>query len=379
MKKAVKTGDISRFPCKRCGAMLKFLPGTSSLACEFCGQENYIETHFEAIKEYNLNEALRELKKVHPVKKTPQIQCENCGAKFSFGRNIHAGECPFCGTPIVTRTAASNPIKPKSLLPFKINETEAINLFHSWLKSLWFAPHKVKKYARRNTKLTGVYLPYWTFDSDTITNYTGSRGDIYYVNQRVSYVENGRRVSRVRKVPKIRWTPVRGSVRRFFDDVLVEASRSLPRQLLDHLQPWDLENLVSYDKKYLSGLSSEYYQVDIDEGFDHAKHKMENVIYQDITFDIGGDQQRIHRQHTVHNDNTYKHCLLPVWSAAFNYRNKTYRFVINGRTGEIQGERPYSIWKITVAVILALLLTFSAVSILDKSGALQQIQYEYQY
>jgi predicted RNA-binding Zn-ribbon protein involved in translation (DUF1610 family) len=359
--------------------MLKFVPGSNSLTCEFCGQINHIETHFEAIKEYNLTQALREIEKAHSVQRKLQIQCENCGASFSFGENIHAGECPFCGTSIVTHTATSNPIKPKSLLPFNINETESKNLFHSWLMSLWFAPRKVTKYARQDAKITGVYLPYWTFDSDTTTSYTGSRGDTYYVNQRVSYIENGRRVSRIRQVPKIRWSPVRGSVSRFFDDVLVEASHSLPRQLLDHLQPWDLENLVPYDERYLSGMSSEYYQVNLDQGFDHAKQKMENVIYQDIAFDIGGDQQRIHRQHTVHNDNTYKHCLLPVWSAAFNYRNKTYRFVINGRTGEVQGERPYSVWKITFAVMLALLLASGIVFILNQSGVLQQTQYEYPY
>ena len=47
---------------------------------------------------------------------------------------------------------------------------------------------------------------------------------------------------------------------------------------------------------------------------------------------------------------------LPVWMAAYKYRGKTYRFVVNGQTGRVQGERPYSAWKIAAAVILGLIL-----------------------
>jgi hypothetical protein len=53
---------------------------------------------------------------------------------------------------------------------------------------------------------------------------------------------------------------------------------------------------------------------------------------------------------------TFKHVLLPVWLAAYKYRGKTYRFVVNGQTGRVQGERPYSAFKITVAVIIGLII-----------------------
>jgi hypothetical protein len=53
---------------------------------------------------------------------------------------------------------------------------------------------------------------------------------------------------------------------------------------------------------------------------------------------------------------TFKHVLLPVWLAAYKYRGKSYRFVVNGRTGAVQGERPWSAWKIAFAVILGLIV-----------------------
>jgi predicted RNA-binding Zn-ribbon protein involved in translation (DUF1610 family) len=374
IKKEASATKIDRFPCSKCGGLLTFKPGTQHLTCNYCGQENQIEQRFDGIQEYDFHQALIELAQAKPVSEVAQIQCDACGAGFKFAGSVHAGECPFCGTTIITSTAQTKPITPKSLLPFKINEQQAKQQFQGWLKGLWFAPNQVKKYADDDAKLLGVYIPYWTFDSSTETTYLGARGDVYYVNQQVQTVRAGQIVSEARQVPQTRWTPVRGRVTRFFDDVLIGASKSLPRQILDQLEPWDLANLEPYNERYLTGFTSEYYQVNLDQGFDEAKRKMDNVIYQDIAFDIGGDQQRVDQFNTRHNNTTYKHCLLPVWSAAFRYRQKAYRFVINGRTGQVQGERPYSYWKIAFAIIFGLIAVGGLIIYMDQSGMQEQMQ-----
>jgi len=135
---------------------------------------------------------------------------------------------------------------------------------------------------------------------------------------------------------------------------------------------------VPYEKKYISGFQSEVYQVEVDEGFDYAKQVMDGIIRRDICYDIGGDHQRIHQVSTQHHKITYKHCLLPIWSAAFLYRDKSYRFVVNGRTGQVQGERPYSYWKIALAVMAGIILIGVGITYLEKSGALEQVgQFEY--
>ena len=182
-----------------------------------------------------------------------------------------------------------------------------------------------------------MYVPYWTYDSATRSRYTGQRGTIYHVPQTYTTTVNGRRVTRTRMVQKVRWTPAAGNVSRFFDDVLVGASRSLPRKITDRLAPWDLENLVAYDDRYLSGFRSEAYQVGLDEGFKTAVEIMDSVIRQDVARDIGGDLQRITSLDTRHSDTTFKHLLLPVWSAAFRFRSKVYRFVVNAQHRQSPG------------------------------------------
>lgn len=363
---------ITRFPCQQCGALLTFKIGSDFLECPYCGHENEIIRSNQVISEKSLHKALAALDNAKPIENNEHtVQCANCGATFNLGAGVHADACPFCGTPVVLGTGHLRSILPQALLPFSITATQAKQAYRQWLKSLWFAPGELKKYARDDARLNGVYIPYWTYDSDTNTSFSGLRGDTYYVQQTVAVIENGRRVHRTVSVPKIRWTPVSGQTTRHFDDVLIGATRTLPRQLTDWLGPWGLSSLIPYQEEYLSGFQSEVYQVDLDEGFDTARQVMDSTIRADVRYRIGGDHQQIQRLNTQHSNTTFKHILLPLWTAAFQFRNKTYRFVINGRTGKTKGERPYSIIKITLAIVTAVLVTLGFMLIADKSGGFE--------
>lgn len=72
--------------------------------------------------------------------------------------------------------------------------------------------------------------------------------------------------------------------------------------------------------------------------------------------DIGGDEQRIDELSTDYSEITFKHLLLPVYAGAYRYNRKLYQILVNGRTGEIQGERPYSVWKIALFVAFILFI-----------------------
>ena len=144
-----------------------------------------------------------------------------------------------------------------------------------------------------------------------------------------------------------------GRVEKLFDDLLVVASKSLPEKYINKLEPWDLENLTPFEKSYLSGFITEKYQIDLAEGFDIAKKTAEPEIRRMIKRDIGGDEQRIISMNTSYRDITFKHLLLPVYVSAYKYKDKLYQFLVNGRTGEVQGQRPYSWIKITATVVAA--------------------------
>ena len=111
---------------------------------------------------------------------------------------------------------------------------------------------------------------------------------------------------------------------------------------------------VPYADDYLAGFRAEAYQVGLEEGFGVARQKMQPAIEHAICEDIGGDEQRISDMRTRYDAITFKHILLPVWLSAYRYSEKTYRFMVNARTGQVIGERPYSAIKITLFVLMCL-------------------------
>ena len=345
-----------RFPCDTCGSDLRFDPGDHQLICDHCGNVEPIENgpwgRSAAIRELDFQSAVNAELTGTEIEETRSVTCTNCGAIVEFDQTLHAAECPFCATPVVTDTGAHRQIKPRAVLPFELDEGTARAAMISWLGGLWFAPTGLSQYARKNRKLRGVYTPCWTFDADTKSRYSGQRGTIYYETQTV--MRNGKR-TRV-KVARVRWRPVSGRISRIFDDVLVIASTALPQKFRTGTGHWDLTALEPYQPQYLAGFQSEAYSVGLEDAFVQARQIMDRQILRDAKFDIGGDRQQVDQISTDVRDVTFKHILVPLWLAAYKYRGKSYRFVVNGQTGDVSGERPWSAWKIGFAVLVAMII-----------------------
>ncbi len=351
-----------KFPCKKCGAKLDFDPSSQGLQCPYCGATEAIEVA-EAGRELDFKEYLEKGgREVAPDDRWAQVPCPACGAVVVFDAKVITDRCPYCGSHLESKPELVAPlIVPESILPFQVAERQAIEAFNQWVASRWFAPNSLKRFANLG-KLEGVYLPYWTYDSMTYTRYRGQRGDDYTVTE--TYTDRdaqGNTVTKTRQVVKTRWTSVSGEVRHFFDDVLVCGSKSLPEDLVDGLAPWRLRDLEGFKPEFLSGFRTERYAVDLAEGFDQARAIMDGEIREQCRRDIGGDHQQLESVQTKHVGVTFKHILLPVWVAAYRYRDQPYRILVNGKTGLVVGTRPYSWVKILLLVLLILALIGAAI------------------
>ncbi|MBL69391.1 MAG: hypothetical protein CMO74_13260 [Verrucomicrobiales bacterium] len=353
----------STFKCTGCAGELVYSPGAASMECPYCGATVECPEPKGEVLEHDFESQLLALESGAATTTVAEVDCEACGAKNQLEANQTSGECAFCGTPFVQQPQSANTLQPHAVLPFAVTREQGLEHFRSWIKSRWFAPNKLKQFARDIEKLKGLYLPHWTYDTHTITDYTGQRGEAYYVTE--SYTDsNGNR--QTRQVRRIRWYPAWGRVFVNFDDILIPASDTLPRKYVDELEPWDLPKLTPYNDAYLSGFQSESYSTDLRAGFNSAKEKMEPEIDGKIRWDIGGDEQRILSKTTYYHDITFKYILLPVWISAYRFKNRTFQFLVNARTGEVQGERPWSWIKITLAVLAILAVIVTIVYFADQ-------------
>ncbi len=336
------------FPCEQCGAGLVYTPGSQDLRCPYCNHSKHIPQTLGEVQEYPFEHYVREGQVAQQVLGAVQGErrCDGCGAMVMICGSIATDECPFCGTHLTNPITTPQPmIQPAGVLPFAITDPQAREGFKKWVSSRWFAPNAFKKAADLG-RVSGLYVPYWTYDAMTWSFYTGQRGTHYYVT-----VGSGKNRRRERRTS---WTSTSGRVNHWFDDVLVCASKSVPPKLVRALEPWDFVGLQPYNDQFLSGFRSERYQVALDDGFVEARQIMDDYIRVLIKQDIGGDEQRIDTVRTQIDGVTFKHVLLPIWLSAYMYHGKTFRVLINARTGEVSGERPWSLVKITFAVLLAL-------------------------
>lgn len=366
MDELERRSTVKQMKCPECGGMLAYEPGSTHMKCPYCAAEFPIEQRLTEIRELDYYATVSRLEEESATEEAYLMKCTGCGAEIKLGSNVTSGSCPYCATPFVVDQAVSKKaLKPRYILPFHVGAKRTTELFRNWLNSLWFAPGSLKKLAREDSGLSGIYVPYRTFDAATSTTYSGERGDYYYEEETVEVERGGEMVSETRRVRKIDWTWVWGEVYVNFDDMLILATQSLRRDYARALEPWDLNNLVEYDERYLSGFLSESYQIGPTEGFDRARELMADHITSAIEADIGGDRQRIYSAETAYHDVTFKHILLPVWINSYRYAKKVYTFLVNARTGEVQGERPWSWIKIALLVLGLLAAAYGIVMVPD--------------
>ncbi|WP_236667569.1 hypothetical protein, partial [Nonomuraea sp. K271] len=334
-------------PCAGCGASVAFAPGTTALRCPYCGLEQQIAPPARRVREHSFDAFLAK-PRVHTLARH-QFTCPGCGARTESDA-LSMG-CQFCSTALVADTANDSQITPEAVLPFALDRGGTRTALRGWVRTRWFAPNRLKKVSEAET-MKSTYLPHWTFDAATVSDYTGQRGKHYWVTQ--SYTSNGQR--KTRRVRKTRWHPAAGRVARTFDDVLVPATTRLPGERLNALQPWPLERAVAFQPGYVTGHHSLRYDTEPQAGMELAKGVMHQAILGDCRRDIGGDEQRVHSVNTSYADVTFKLVLLPVWVGNYVFSGKTYQVMINGVSGEVHGDRPYSAVKIAFAVLAALIV-----------------------
>lgn len=341
--------DVLDLDCPSCGARLHYSADRHQLLCDHCGYHEDYEKVNDELVENSLHESLDQLNDYRPESAGKKVyNCSNCSAKLIIDVDQTRINCAFCGSEKVNLEAFTHRfVQPAGILPFKISRNNAQKQFKEWIGRGWFHPGKLKKVARIDG-LHGIYIPFWTFDAMTSNQWSGEAGTYYYETQRIRV--NGQ--WQTRQVRKVRWQWRQGQFNHFFDDILVTGSHNLSQSFLERILPFEMEEVVNFDPRLMVGWESEVYSIGLNDGFEEAVTIMNRLVRNMCSSALGGDTQRNLKVHTDRSDETFKHVVLPVWLASYTYKDKVYRFVVNGQNGRVYGNKPYSWIRIAFAVLL---------------------------
>lgn len=346
--------DALRFSCENCGAQLLYDASKKRMKCGHCGTEQDVpqEAGQAPVEEHDLVDFRHVAAARGLGAATQEYACNDCGASVLVPAQEKTGQCPFCGAAgVIAKPSAEDVLTPESLVPFQVDREAATAKFAKWLSGLWFRPSDLKKQASVE-EMQGVYVPFWTFDSQVASHWTAQAGHYYYVTESYTAYVNGKPQRKTRQVRKVRWVPASGSRNDFYDDVLVCASKGLPQELVDNLKSFDTKHLQAYNPSFLAGWRCERYAIDLQGGWQIGREKMSKSQYQRCGKDVPGDTYRFLHVSNSYSATTFKHVLLPIWISAYRYSQKVFRFLVNGQTGEVVGKAPWSWVKIGLMVLL---------------------------
>ena len=337
--------DVQNFLCQNCGGVIKYDICSEHFRCSSCQTQYEVETLTDTVKEYDFTLYAQRESQAVAFQGRAVTHCQNCGCEIAFEEFQVATTCSMCGSSQVATVKQAAGIPPDGIIPFQVDKEEARQKFRKWAKSRWFAPNDFKKKFGEGA-LSGMYLPFWTYDATAVAAYRGRGG----INRTETDKEGHTRTV-------TDWSNVSGVVDTVFDDVLVCAT-DREVQLQGILPFHTVENTKPYSPTYLSGFSAELYKIRADAGFETAKTKMEQELRDLARQDIlrRFDRADVRTVLPKYSNVTYKHLLLPIWASTFGYKGKTFQYFVNGETGEVDGKRPYSVPKIIAAVLGALAL-----------------------
>jgi len=352
MEEAPRLDPVITMACDNCGSNMAYDAKRQLMLCPSCQSTKEPPKAQDMVIEKDFNSALAlddAPKGMGTAMKS--YHCENCGANTMVDPSTVGFSCSFCGSSKVNEAAyAEKVIKPAGILPFAYPKDKALEAFKTWVGKGLFVPNDLAKRARL-AKIDGVYVPFWTYDAETESYWTAEAGYYYYETEYFTD-NNGQRQSR--QVRKTRWVPANGYYAHNFDDVLVVASGGVKQNMMERINNYNLGKVVNYDAQYMIGWMSEVYAKDVKQGFEVADKIMNDFIRTECGRQVPGDTYRNLDIHTRKDGITFKHILLPLWIAAYQYGDSSFQFLINGETGKIAGDKPTSWIKVTIAILLVL-------------------------
>jgi hypothetical protein len=341
---------VVSFNCPQCDGTTGFNAADGGLTCSYCG-------YHEPPKKPVVGKGAEEFEfTVTTVQRATHgwgvsrtdLHCQRCGSHTIIPPESLTHTCPFCASNnVIQQKAAQDTLRPRFLIPFKV-EAEACNkIAREWLGSSWMTPGSMRRLARI-ADFSPVFIPFWTFDSMANATWRAE----------VGHTQSSRRYNSSTKswttTTKTVWKWESGHANRFFDDLVVSGTTRLSKHLLSQIEMYNLDDLIEYEPKFLAGQQAQAYDLSLDNAWEQARHTMREETRKECRKQTSTNKVRNFSMSLDFSDESWRYILLPVYIAIYHYRGESFQVMVNGQTGKISGQRPadwLKVWLVVLAIM----------------------------
>jgi len=334
------------FKCPNCGATTQYDISAGGVACEHCGYQNAVKAQRVGLNasvfEFTL-EALDHAERGWGVERQ-EMSCRNCGAALSVEPRAITTTCPFCGSNEVNLQAASGEsLRPRFIIPFKIQGEALAAHAREWLGKGWFHPSELVSQVGME-RFNGIYLPYWTFSAGITSDWKAEVG----YERTVSHYNPSTRTTETHTEIDWRWENGRAGTR--IQDMLISGTGRLSRTILERIHPFSLADLMTYSADYLAGWKALAYDVALQPAWEEGKRSMRERAKSACYDQIRTSHVRNFNMSAGFSDENWRYILIPVYVASYKFEDKTFQVMVNGQTGQTAGQKPVAWWKVWLAI-----------------------------
>ncbi|MBQ7838256.1 MAG: hypothetical protein IJ395_06500 [Clostridia bacterium] len=320
--------------CPCCGGAVEFNVGAQRLKCPYCDAEFDIAAMQQAedfaantVEQINWNSQGSQWG-AGETDGMSVYACKSCGGEIVADATTGATSCPYCGNQVVMQGQFSGALKPDLVIPFKLDKKAAKEALKKHFKGKKFVP---KAFLAENKldEVKGVYVPHWLFSCDAVVNAT------YQAEKYKHWSDSKNEYTETTAYNVYR----SGSIG--FDNVPVDGSTKMPDDLMESIEPFNLNEAVPFNTAYLAGYLADKYDVDVDQSMNRANERIQASALNAFEDTVDGYDSVSPIQAAMQVANgSYKYALYPVWILNVKWKGQNHTFAMNGQTGKFVGNIP---------------------------------------
>lgn len=349
--------------CPNCGSALNFSVADQAIKCVSCDSvftQEEMAKYTELMKQYEEASAAEKggaqqtadiqwdtaMKEVYTLEGQNSYKCESCGGSIITDQSVAATRCPYCDNPALFPQQLTGMLKPDVIIPFAIQKNEMATRLKGFLKNKFLVP-KVFRNDHRIEESSGVYVPFWLYDTNVHADLT------YNATISTSYTSGDYEITETQHYICNRGGDFD------FENIPADASVTMKDEYMDSIEPFDFNQMKDFDGMYMAGFMADKYTVTSDENIDRVNARVASTCQTELGKTVAPLYTTYYLTHSNISNRekgSVRYAMMPVWIMATRFRGKVYEFVMNGQTGKVVGAVPISftrclaMWGILTAV-----------------------------